>query len=114
MNWNERAFWRAWKLLKTWWPGTESNRRRQPFQGCALPAELPGHSWSPRLLYAGPKSGRKWGSVGQIHCSKGIAILAASLAAKQKIEAAQTRPRTVFRIGPTAPVIAVRSSRAAS
>ncbi len=20
-----------------WWPGTESNRRRQPFQGCALP-----------------------------------------------------------------------------
>src|SRR5262249_12533808 len=26
------------KLLKRWWPGTESNRRRQPFQGCALPA----------------------------------------------------------------------------
>ena len=25
-----------------WWPGTESNRRRRPFQGCALPAELPG------------------------------------------------------------------------
>jgi hypothetical protein len=25
-----------------WWPGTELNRRRQPFQGCALPAELPG------------------------------------------------------------------------
>src|SRR5437867_1710552 len=25
-----------------WWPGTESNRRRQPFQGCALPTELPG------------------------------------------------------------------------
>jgi hypothetical protein len=25
------------------WPGTESNRRRQPFQGCALPTELPGH-----------------------------------------------------------------------
>src|SRR3954463_14777774 len=24
------------------WPGTESNRRRQPFQGCALPTELPG------------------------------------------------------------------------
>ena len=20
-----------------WWPGTELNRRRQPFQGCALP-----------------------------------------------------------------------------
>ena len=29
--------------LKTWWPGTELNRRRQPFQGCALPPELPGH-----------------------------------------------------------------------
>src|SRR5204862_5196887 len=27
-----------------WWPGTESNRRRQPFQGCALPTELPGHT----------------------------------------------------------------------
>ena len=27
----------------SWWPGTESNRRRQPFQGCALPTELPGH-----------------------------------------------------------------------
>ena len=26
-----------------WWPGTESNRRRRPFQGRALPAELPGH-----------------------------------------------------------------------
>jgi hypothetical protein len=31
------------KCLKTWWPGTELNRRRQPFQGCALPPELPGH-----------------------------------------------------------------------
>ena len=30
--------------LKLWWPGTELNRRRQPFQGCALPAELPGHA----------------------------------------------------------------------
>jgi hypothetical protein len=30
------------KCLKMWWPGTESNRRRQPFQGCALPTELPG------------------------------------------------------------------------
>ena len=29
--------------LKRWWPGTELNRRRQPFQGCALPPELPGH-----------------------------------------------------------------------
>src|SRR5215469_111613 len=31
------------KALKQWWPGTELNRRRQPFQGCALPPELPGH-----------------------------------------------------------------------
>ena len=30
-------------VLKRWWPGTELNRRRQPFQGCALPPELPGH-----------------------------------------------------------------------
>ena|ERR1700674_2914525 len=29
---------------RRWWPGTESNRRRQPFQGCALPTELPGHN----------------------------------------------------------------------
>src|SRR5437763_11149018 len=29
---------------RMWWPGTESNRRRQPFQGCALPSELPGQS----------------------------------------------------------------------
>src|SRR5678816_996207 len=30
------------KLLKLVWPGTESNRRRRPFQGRALPTELPG------------------------------------------------------------------------
>ena len=30
-----------------WWPGTELNRRRQPFQGCALPPELPGHVSKP-------------------------------------------------------------------
>jgi hypothetical protein len=29
--------------FEIWWPGTELNRRRQPFQGCALPPELPGH-----------------------------------------------------------------------
>src|SRR5208282_1436287 len=32
-----------------WWPGTELNRRRQPFQGCALPPELPGHFSSQHL-----------------------------------------------------------------
>src|ERR1700691_2465803 len=35
--------------FEMWWPGTELNRRRQPFQGCALPPELPGHFWFPRL-----------------------------------------------------------------
>ena len=28
------------------WGRAESNRRRQPFQGCALPTELPPHFWS--------------------------------------------------------------------
>ena len=40
-----------------WWPGTELNRRRQPFQGCALPPELPGHfvrmsAWVPEMRIA--------------------------------------------------------------
>src|SRR5499427_3885831 len=42
MNRNETQFWKVCKPLILWWPGTESNRRRQPFQGCALPTELPG------------------------------------------------------------------------
>jgi hypothetical protein len=25
MNWNESAFWKSCKSLKTWWPGTELN-----------------------------------------------------------------------------------------
>ena len=33
MKRNETDLWSVCKLLKTWWPGTESNRRRQPFQG---------------------------------------------------------------------------------
>src|SRR5258708_27511274 len=32
----------ATKSFRMWWPGSELNRRRQPFQGCALPTELPG------------------------------------------------------------------------
>ncbi|MCU1300447.1 MAG: hypothetical protein JWQ87_731 [Candidatus Sulfotelmatobacter sp.] len=36
-----------------WWPGTELNRRRQPFQGCALPPELPGHVFETRRGNAG-------------------------------------------------------------
>jgi hypothetical protein len=30
--------------LDLWWPGTDLNRRRRPFQGRALPTELPGRS----------------------------------------------------------------------
>jgi hypothetical protein len=41
-----RKFLVAAKTFGMWWPGTESNRRRQPFQGCALPAELPGRGKS--------------------------------------------------------------------
>src|ERR1700675_3557472 len=37
------------KTFEMWWPGTELNRRRQPFQGCALPPELPGHFLSAQL-----------------------------------------------------------------
>src|SRR5208282_564313 len=37
----------ATKFFEMWWPGTELNRRRQPFQGCALPPELPGHVSKP-------------------------------------------------------------------
>src|SRR5215469_1157509 len=33
-KWNKFAGEGACKLLKRWWPGTELNRRRQPFQGC--------------------------------------------------------------------------------
>lgn len=32
----------GWRLCK-WCRGTESNCRHQPFQGCALPTELPRH-----------------------------------------------------------------------
>ena len=39
-KWNKTDGGIACKLLNTWWPGTESNRRRQPFQGCALPSGL--------------------------------------------------------------------------
>ena len=31
-NWSQRQVGRRAKSLKTWWPGTELNRRRQPFQ----------------------------------------------------------------------------------
>src|SRR6059036_259255 len=38
-------------LLDYWWPGTESNRRRRPFQGRALPTELPGRRDKRSLQY---------------------------------------------------------------
>src|ERR1700730_14448094 len=41
VGWKFRLY--ATKSCEMWWPGTELNRRRQPFQGCALPPELPGH-----------------------------------------------------------------------
>src|SRR5437588_1282195 len=43
---NNYVFLVTTKFFGMWWPGTESNRRRQPFQGCALPAELPGRGIS--------------------------------------------------------------------
>jgi hypothetical protein len=52
------------RCLKRWWPGTESNRRRQPFQGCALPAELPGHVHSEgatQVFFRGPQQARSLG-----------------------------------------------------
>ena len=35
--WNVTEILKAAKWLKTWWPGTELNRRRQPFQGWYQP-----------------------------------------------------------------------------
>jgi hypothetical protein len=35
-NWSQRQVGRRAKSLKTWWPGTELNHRRQPFQGFSL------------------------------------------------------------------------------
>jgi len=36
-KWNQTGSGGGCNLLKTWWPGTESNRRRQPFQGWIRP-----------------------------------------------------------------------------
>src|SRR5277367_5680977 len=56
-----------------WWPGTELNRRRQPFQGCALPPELPGHVSplcyrTPCELWATPDFGGIAGDRGLSSC----------------------------------------------
>src|SRR5580700_2142715 len=39
------------KLLKRWWPGTELNRRRQPFQGCSHPSLSGGNPYLYRRSY---------------------------------------------------------------
>ena len=39
------------KCCYSWWPGTESNRRHKPFQGSALPSELPGLIRTYKLFY---------------------------------------------------------------
>jgi hypothetical protein len=51
----EEVFLPAVKCFEMWWPGTELNRRRQPFQGCALPPELPGHISRPLIVSFGRK-----------------------------------------------------------
>ena len=45
------CFWLSVSVEKEWWPGTESNRRRRPFQGRALPTELPGQWAIEELQY---------------------------------------------------------------
>src|SRR5215213_7001100 len=47
-----------WGVAQEWWPGTESNRRRRPFQGRALPTELPGQMVGkrPRSIGTEPNS----------------------------------------------------------
>src|SRR6185437_10373111 len=72
------------KWLKVWWPGTELNRRRQPFQGCALPPELPGHACSSTTSLAAPnvnvirrdmeERADEIGTVERLDYSNGIAI----------------------------------------
>src|SRR6202035_932796 len=51
--WSQTGWDDVAKCWKMWWPGTELNRRRQPFQGCALPPELPGHIFETRSSVAG-------------------------------------------------------------
>jgi hypothetical protein len=57
------------------WPGTESNRRRQPFQGCALPTELPGRDESLILTNRFSRFVRERGSSGPLlRAGKRIAL----------------------------------------
>src|ERR1700675_2918098 len=58
------------KTFEMWWPGTELNRRRQPFQGCALPPELPGHFLRATLsahVYPNNDSRPIWPCTGRSH-----------------------------------------------
>ena len=43
----------------SWCRGTESNRLRQPFQGCALPVSYPGTGRTVILRHAGER-GKEW------------------------------------------------------
>src|SRR5262249_1271556 len=54
---------RVWKCDAVWWPGTESNRRRQPFQGCALPTELPGQEGSECMRESFGGSGKTFNAI---------------------------------------------------
>ena len=45
----QRDFCDARKRFRMWWPGTESNRRRQPFQGCGINHLQPSFLWLHRL-----------------------------------------------------------------
>jgi hypothetical protein len=58
------------KFFRMWWPGTELNRRRQPFQGCALPPELPGHVSKPALRAAGCEDRSLHAGCGRDGCNR--------------------------------------------
>src|SRR5580700_4691934 len=59
---------------KTWWPGTELNRRRQPFQGCSLPNPSSCTPYLYRRSY--PHFGRSYwtqnGPNNQTHADSGV------------------------------------------
>jgi hypothetical protein len=59
---------------KIWWPGTELNRRRQPFQGCSHPNLSSGNPYLYRRLY--PHFDRSYwthnGPNNQTHADSGV------------------------------------------
>jgi magnesium chelatase family protein len=64
----------ASKLLILWWPGTESNRRRQPFQGCALPNAVVGTrgSYSSSCYLHGCACGFYGDATRECRCTPGL------------------------------------------